>query len=270
MPEGPEIRRAADRLADAVLDQPLVEVFFARPELAHYQTSLVGCRIVAIDTRGKAMLTRFDNGLVLYSHNQLYGVWAVGRTGKRRPSQRSLRVALTTARKEILLYSASEVSIWSAADLHRQPLLARLGPDVLDPMLAVDDVEDRLASARFAGRRLAVLLLDQGFLAGMGNYLRSEVLFQAGLAPGRRPRELDRVERRVLADALLDVPGRSYRSRGIRPTAGMKPDYLTDTPEGFRMQVFGRAGQPCPRCGTAVQRQVHAGRRVYLCVNCQR
>lgn len=270
MPEVPEIRRAADRLAAAVLGQPLTAVFFARPELAGYQAALVGRRIVAFDTWGKAMLTRFDNGLVLYSHNQLYGVWTVARTGRRPASQRSLRVALTTARKEILLYSASDVSIWPAAELHRQPLLARLGPDVLDPALTVDQVVVRVADARFAGRQLGALLLDQGFLAGMGNYLRSEVLFQAGLAPGRRPRELDRIERRALAEALIEVPRRSYRSRGIRRTAGMKQDYLTDTPEGFRMQVFGRAGAPCPRCGAAVQRQTQAGRRVYLCVNCQR
>jgi endonuclease-8 len=270
VPEGPEIRRAADRLAAAVLDQPLVEVFFARPELADYQTTLVGRRIVAIETRGKAMLTRFDNDLVLYSHNQLYGVWTIARTGRRPASKRSLRVALTTARKEILLYSASDVSVWRAAELHRQPLLARLGPDVLDPALAVDAIVARLAAPAFAGRRLGALLLDQGFLAGMGNYLRSEVLFQAGLAPDRRPRDLDRVDCALLADALLDVPRRSYRSRGIRRTAGMKQDYLTDTPEGFRMQVFGRAGRPCPRCGTAVQRTAHSGRRVYLCVNCQR
>jgi endonuclease-8 len=270
MPEGPEIRRAADRLAAAVLDQPLTGVFFARPELADYQTTLVGRRIVAIDTRGKAMLTRFDDDQVLYSHNQLYGVWTIARTGRRPASNRSLRVALTTARKEILLYSASEVSIWTAAELHRHPLLARLGPDVLDPCLGIDAVVARLAEPRFAGRRLAALLLDQGFLAGMGNYLRSEVLFQAGLAPDRRPRELDPVERLGLADALLDLPRRSYRSRGIRRTAGMKQDYLTDTPEGFRMLVFGRAGAPCPRCGSGVERQVQAGRRVYLCVNCQR
>jgi endonuclease-8 len=270
MPEGPEIRRAADRLAAAVLGQPLTAVFFARPELAGYRDALIGRRIVAIDTWGKAMLTRFDNGLVLYSHNQLYGVWTVVRTGQRPASTRSLRVALATARREILLYSASDVSIWPAADLHRHPLLARLGPDVLDPALTVDQIEARLQAPAFAGRRLGVLLLDQGFLAGMGNYLRSEVLFQAGLAPDRRPRELDAVQRQVLADALLDVPGRSYRSRGIHRTAAMKRDYLTDTPEGFRMQVFGRAGQPCPRCGAALQRQSAAGRRVYLCVNCQR
>jgi endonuclease-8 len=66
MPEGPEIRRAADRLAAAVVGKPLHAVAFAFPALKHYEAQLVGRRIESITPRGKALLTRFDCGLTLY------------------------------------------------------------------------------------------------------------------------------------------------------------------------------------------------------------
>jgi endonuclease VIII len=141
---------------------------------------------------------------------------------------------------------------------------------VLDPSLRAAAVAARLASPEFSGRSLAALLLDQGFLAGMGNYLRSEVLFEAGLSPRRRPRELDAVERRRLAAALLAVPRRSYRTRGIERSRGMREDYLTDTPGAFRFRVFDRAGEPCVACGAAIRREELAGRRLYWCASCQR
>jgi len=269
MPEGPEIRRAADRLAKAVIGKPLIEVFFAPAALKHHQQALVGRCIASIASRGKALLTRFDNGWTLYSHNQLYGVWQVVDAGARPDSNRSLRVALATSTCAILLYSASDISMWRTVELWRHPFLSKLGPDVLDPSVTVDVVGARFSDPRFARRSLAVLLLDQGFLAGMGNYLRSEVLFQAGLMPQRCPADLDADERDRLAFALLDVPRRSYRSRGIRRTDGMKPDYVTSTATGFRMQAFGHAGEPCPRCGDMLVRREIAGRRLYLCAGCQ-
>lgn len=269
MPEGPEIRRAADRLAEAVLDQPLVSAWFAFPELEAQAPGLVGRRIRAIEPHGKALLTHFDHGWTLYSHNQLYGVWRIAPAGERPAEARSLRVALETARRAILLYSASEIELWPTADLPAHPFLRKLGPDVLDPALDARVVARRLADPAFAGKQLVGLLLDQGFLAGMGNYLRSEVLFEARIAPTRRPADLSAAERRRLAAALLSVPRASYATRGIEPAEGMRSDYLTDTPTGFRFQVFDREGLPCPACRRRIVRHELGGRRLYWCPRCQ-
>lgn len=269
MPEGPEIRRAADRLAEAVLGRPLASAWFHFHELKRHQKTLVGRTITAIEPHGKALLTHFDHGLSLYSHNQLYGVWRVAAAGERPDEGRSLRVALETDERAILLYSASDVQMWKTDELARHPFLAKLGPDVLDARLDAKSVAARLREPRFAGRALVALLLDQAFLAGMGNYLRSEVLFEAGIAPDRRPADLSAAEVRKLARALLDVPRASYRTRGIEPAAGMRADYLTDTPAGFRFKVFDREGEPCPRCGDLVVRRELGGRRLYFCQHCQ-
>lgn len=75
MPEGPEIRRAADNLEAAIKGKPLTDVWFAFAQLKPYESQLTGQLVTRIETRGKALLTHFSNGLTLYSHNQLYGVW---------------------------------------------------------------------------------------------------------------------------------------------------------------------------------------------------
>ncbi len=270
MPEGPEIRRAADRLFKAVGGQPLEQVWFYPPALKGKAPTLVGCRIIAIDTHGKAMLTRFDNGTTLYTHNQLYGVWMIAKAGERPETNRSLRVALETEEATILLYSASDIALWKNEAQEQHRFLSKLGPDVLDKRLTAPAVAKRLQEPRFMRMSLAALLLDQGFLAGMGNYLRSEVLFEAGIAPTRDAASLSVDERTLLAKALLDVPRRSYRSRGIRRAGGMRAEYITDTPEGFAFKVFDRAGEPCLDCGTPVRRRELAGRRLYDCPHCQR
>ena len=270
VPEGPEIRRAADRLAAAVAGEPLLGAWFAFPTLKRFQRVLAGACIETITPRGKALLTRFDNGWTMYSHNQLYGVWRVVAAGEQPPATgRSLRVSLATARSAILLYSASDVSMWRSDDVESHPFLQGLGPDVLDPALDAAAVAARLQSPPCRGRALGGLLLDQGFLAGMGNYLRAEVLFAAGLRPERRPKDLDASDIVRLARALLDVPRLSYATRGIAPADRMREDYLTDTADAFRFQVFAREGQPCPACGTAIERMSSGSRRLYLCPACQ-
>jgi endonuclease VIII len=271
MPEGPEIRRAADQLARAVVGQPLTDVWFAFPALAARADELVGQRVLAIEPHGKALLTHFEGGLSLYSHNQLYGVWKVAAAGRWPDTTRSLRVTLSTARKSILLYSASDIELWPTDRLGEHPFLAKLGPDVLDERLSVSTVAQRLCDPRFRGRSLVALLLDQGFLAGMGNYLRSEVLFEASIAPQRRPRDLDDEERMALAHALLEVPRRSYATRGVarRSRSRLRSDLQVDHGERFRFRVFDRAGEDCEACGGLIERSELGGRRRYWCRRCQ-
>ncbi|MCG6116586.1 MAG: endonuclease VIII [Aquimonas sp.] len=271
MPEGPEIRRAADQLARAVVGKVLENVWFAFPELALQAAGLVGRRVLAIEPHGKALLTHFEGGQSLYSHNQLYGVWKVTRAGDRPQTTRSLRVALETRSKGILLYSASDIELWPTQRLSEHPFLAKLGPDVLDARLQPMQVAERLLGSRFRGRALSALLLDQSFLAGMGNYLRSEVLFEAVVAPDLRPRDLSTEQIEALADALLAVPRRSYATRGVarRRGARLRPDLQVDHGERFRFRVFDRAGEPCEACGSLLERSDAGGRRLYWCPRCQ-
>ena len=269
MPEGPEIRRAADALAGAVVGKRLQRVFFGLPKLKRYERQLDGSTVESITPHGKALLIRFDAGWTMYSHNQLYGVWMVGKPGERPATSRSLRVELESADAAIRLYSASDISLWPGEEVLQHPFLQRIGPDVLDPALRAQDVLVRLKSAPFQTKRLSALLLDQAFLAGMGNYLRAEVLFVARLDPDLRPADLPAARLRALAKALLAVPQHSYRARGIEPSRRMKAAYTVSGTGAFRFQVFDRAGEPCFECGTLIQRVERDGRRLYVCPHCQ-
>jgi len=263
MPEGPEIRRAADNLERAIGGEPLTEAWFAFPELQRYQASLVGERVTAIETRGKALLTHFSNGLTLYSHNQLYGVWRVVDASATPQSNRVLRVRLATAQKAILLYSASEIEMLDADTLAAHPFLQRVGPDVLDPTLDVATVKARLQSRRFCRRQFSGLLLDQAFLAGLGNYLRVEILWAVGLAPQHKAAELSEAQLDALAQALLAIPRLSYATRGT-------VDENKHHGALFRFHVFHRAGKKCERCGGVIEKTTLSSRPFYWCPGCQR
>ncbi|PWC19187.1 endonuclease VIII [Brenneria roseae subsp. roseae] len=263
MPEGPEIRRAADSLAAAVVGKTLSHVWFAFPELKPYEPVLTGQRIEQIVTRGKALLTCFSNGLVLYSHNQLYGIWRVVRAGETPQTKRDLRIRLETRDAAILLYSASDIEMLTTETLSAHPFLQRIGPDVLDLSLTMEAVRERLLSPRFRRRQFSGLLLDQAFLAGLGNYLRVEILWHAQLAPQHTAQQLSADQLLRLSQALIDIPRLSYNTRG-------EVDDNRHHGAIFTFKVFHREGEACVRCGGMIERTVLASRPFYWCPHCQR
>jgi endonuclease-8 len=284
MPEGPEIRRAADRIARAVVDQPLTAVEFAFPHLQHYQAQLSASRVIAVEPRSKALLTRFACGLTIYSHNQLYGVWKITRAGREPSTRRSLRLAICTESQQALLYSASDISVWSDDEIEAHPYIGRLGPDPLRAGVGTARIARQLENKRFARRTLGDLLLDQSFVAGIGNYLRSEILFRAGLRPERRLGNLDKDERARLAKQTLDTVQRAYQRSGVtldlpisarirrERKLAMPAELYADGPkrrDHHRFWVFEREGLPCHRCATPIAREEVAGRRLYFCPRCQ-
>lgn len=271
MPEGPEIRRAADRVASAVAGRIAEDVFFASPKLKRFERLLGGRKVVSVSPRGKAILTRFEGGRVVYSHNQLYGKWLVARRGELPTTRRSLRFAIHTRERSALLYSASDIEVLQERDLGRHPYLRRLGPDVLDPSVSARTVLERLSSPTFARRSLGALLLDQGFLAGLGNYLRSEVLFDASLHPSARPADLSAEALRALGRSVLRLARRSYRTGGVTNAPGRVKELKAGGArrEDYRFAAFARAGLDCYRCGAPIEKLDVSGRRLYLCPRCQ-
>lgn len=268
MPEGPEVHYIADQLAGLLLDEALSELRFHDPALQRRRRLLLGRRVAGVAAHGKALLVAVDSGWTLYTHGHLFGFWKLVDDVDALGTSTRPRVLLGNARGVAALYAAPSVSLWRTEELDRQPYLARLGPDVLDPVVDHDMLLAHLQQPAFARRALAVLLLDQGFAAGMGNYLRAEVLFEARLSPTRLAGDLDSDERRRLAGALLEIPRSAYRAKH---QAGLPPDkdYLARIRREFRFQVYEREGEPCLRCeGTVVNERI-ASRRLYWCPGCQ-
>lgn len=271
MPEGPEIRRAADRIAEVLEGQQVEQASFSLPKLRHHGKTFSGEKVNRLETRGKALLTHFEHGWSIYSHNQLYGVWRVVARGKLPKTNRSLRLALHTQDHSALLYSASDISVWRREEIETHPFLQRIGPDILSPDLTWQAIAARLDEPRFRKRSLAALYLDQDFIAGIGNYLRAEILYHARLHPDRRPQELSKGERGRLARSTLEISWRSYRTAGItnppKLAAALKRQGLAW--EQTRFSVFGREGLPCYGCDDEIKRWDSQSRRLYGCLSCQ-
>ena len=271
MPEGPEVRREADQIGAVLAEREIEECFFGLERLAHHAPTFQGVSVVEVTSRGKGMLIRFDNGLTLFTHNQLYGKWMVRKRGQMPATGRSLRVALHTKTHSALLYSASTIEVLDEVGLAEQPFLSKLGPDVLDKDLHWRDVLTRLQDPKFRRRSVAALYLDQHFLAGLGNYLRSEIVHVARVSPFVAPRELGRGQLGELARATLLLSQRAYATAGVTnapsrvkrlKSAGLKR-------REFRFAVFDRQHQPCYTCGAEIQRVEISARRLYYCPICQ-
>lgn len=271
MPEGPEIRRAADRVGKAVIGVPLRDVCFAFEHLQRFEGALAASQVAAVDTAGKAMLTRFSCGLTVYSHNQLYGRWMVGATNKPPDTNRTLRFAIVGPAKAARLYSASEIDVIATDDVPSDPRIAKLGPDALHDGTTPALIEARLHSKTFRGRQLAALLLDQGFVAGLGNYLRTDILHASRVHPRRRPKDLDDEAIARLADAIVSLTRQSYRTAGItnEPDRVVALKAAGKTRREYRHRAFRRARRKCYTCGKTIVRVDMGGRAVFVCPGCQ-
>lgn len=271
MPEGPEIWRVADRLSDALTNKPVDELFFAFDELKPYETELQGLEIDTVEARGKAILTRFSNDLNIYSHNQLYGKWRIVKRGETPDTNRSLRISITNDKHTAILYSASEIEVLTDDELKEHSYLEKLGPDLLHPDTDLEIVQERFFDDNFKNRKVATLLLDQGFLSGVGNYLRAEIMFVAGVHPDLKLRECTENQKKEMAEAAITLAQRSYETGGIttdpKTVEALKREKSSRS--NYRHYAYGREGSYCHKCGDEIQVSKTGGRKLYFCPSCQ-
>jgi formamidopyrimidine-DNA glycosylase len=150
---------------------------------------------------------------------------------------------------------------WSPGLLGRAEAL---GPDALD--IGLDDF---LARLRKRKSRIKPLLLNQSFLRGMGNIYTDEALFESRIHPRAIASSLSKERATRLHRAMVDILATAIRLKGSSVS-----DYVdADGQKGsfqLQHQVYGRAGEPCPTCGTAIRRIVVGGRGTHYCPKCQR
>jgi endonuclease VIII len=261
VPEGPEVRRAAQRIERSVGGRPLRAVSLWSPQVAGEAEGLRAAGLVAAETTGKAMILRFADGRGIYVHLQLYGRWRFGRSPA--PAGRTLRIALIGARSGAFLYSATELALLDPGEVH--PFVAEAGPDPL-----FDGADAMAAALAGAPRRaLGAALLDPRRIAGIGNYLRAEILWEAELAPTRTWASLGAAERAALCAALVAVPRRALAQGSTVPEPfAAQMDSLP--PRARRHAAYGRAGLACLRCDDVIVTATIGARPLYYCPVCQR
>ncbi|MBN8209655.1 endonuclease VIII [Bacillus sp. NTK071] len=271
MPEGPEIRRAADQVEKALKKGTVLDAFFAFGELKGYESILEGASVVKVETKGKAMLIRFNNGYTIYSHNQLYGKWYVRNAYNYPKTNRQLRLALHNEKKSALLYSASDIEVLRDEEVPLHPFIAKVGPDLLSEEVTEEQLKERFQSKAFSKKKWTSLLLDQSFIGGIGNYLRSEILFLAGIHPDYRPIDCSEEQLERAAEATITLVKQSYKHNGITNNLdlAMKLKDKGQSRREYRHWVFNREAQPCRIDGTEIQKIKAGSRRLYYCPTCQ-
>ena len=121
VPEGPEIHRVAARLNEALGGKTPDAIRFHYPPIARKARTVRGQAISRVRSHGKALLIDFSNGLTLYSHNQLYGLWYIGQPANDPFTHRQLRVEIRSLGVIARLYSASSIELWRTDRLHQHP-----------------------------------------------------------------------------------------------------------------------------------------------------
>lgn len=251
MAEGDTILRAARRVEVAVGGQELgVRAGNGRGQAAGVER-LDGRRLERVQARGKHLLFHFGE-LVLHSHLGMSGSWQVVRAGDRwRKPASAAWVTLTGDGVQAVQFGGPTLRVLSTSQLRRDPVLARLGPDILASEL---DLAAATAGFRAAPEReLGDALLDQRLIAGIGNIFKTEACFAARANPWSAIEHLPDTELRQVLEAARELMQASVESG--------RPDPA----------VYRRAGQPCLVCGTriAARGQGDANRRTYWCPRCQ-
>jgi len=251
MAEGDTILRTAHRIERALGGQSLgVRATGGRGRATGVER-LDGRRLARVEPRGKHLLLHFGE-LVLHSHLGMSGSWqVVGKGGRWRKPASAAWVVLSGERAEAVQFGGPTLRVLSAGQLRRDPVLARLGPDVLAPDFEISRALRALRAS--PARELGDALLDQRAVAGIGNIFKSEACFAAQANPWRAIGELSDGElRQVLAAA-----------RRL-----MQESVATGRPSPA---VYRRAGRPCPVCTTPIDArgQGDANRRTYWCPRCQ-
>ena len=230
-----------------------------------FSQQLAGKRIEAIERRGKYLLFRLSGGDVLLAHLGMSGALLLQVAGV--PAQRHDHVRLRLSGGLQLTYN--DPRRFGLMKVGREAAfdeLRNVGPD---PLAETFGIADLAALAHGRKKPVKNLLIDQRALGGIGNIYANEILFRAGIRPGRQARRLTRRDLKRLLDATRAVLASAIRLGGssisdYRDGNG-RPGYFQ-----LRLRVYDRAGLPCRRCRTAVRRTIHAGRSSFYCPTCQR
>jgi endonuclease VIII len=270
MPEGPEVRRYAVMLHERLSGRPLVSIAArtreARLWLAGHAAELAGLDIGAIGSHGKHLIGAIGDRYFFHVHLMMWGSWRVVAPDDPIAIERDRR---ERARLEVpgvvaILFSAPVFNIGEGDPYEKIPILATLGPDVLpsdDGPFDRGEFLRRLQAPAARVRTIGAALLDQAIVAGIGNYLRAEILFECSIDPWKRVEELTAGEIECLCEAVEDVSGRALRHGGRTVTEEVQQRmrsepglvYEPGREWGMRHYVFRRTNLPCIRCGTTVR-----------------
>jgi formamidopyrimidine-DNA glycosylase len=234
---------------------------------AELQSVLIGRTVQSVGRRGKYLLIGFDDDAWLTIHRKMSGNLLL--EPPESPRALHTHLAVTFDNDVELRFvdprKFGRVCLFRSGVELNDFLAERLGPDSLV------DLDESVLAAKLHGRsgRIKSLLLDQAFLAGVGNLYADEALWEARLHPLRAANSLTPDEVQRLAAAIKQVLTLGIERRGTSFSSYRDSDGTPGENQEF-LNVYGREGQACPRCGTPIRRILIGQRSSYFCPNDQR
>lgn len=223
-------------------------------------------KIVAVERRAKFIVFRLDDGELLTLHLRMTGQLHLMREA-RRDKHDHLRLELDDGRT-LVYHDPRRFGRWKLAH-NAEEAFHHLGPEPLDGNLSPTAFAERLRHHR---RQLKPLLLDQTFLAGLGNIYVDESLWAAKLHPQRLANTVKPEAARLLFAAIRRILNAAIRQRGTTLGLGegnFASPHQTRGRYLARLQAYGRGGEPCSRCGMSIKRTTVGQRGTHFCPRCQ-
>jgi endonuclease-8 len=272
MPEGDTIFRTARSLHRALAGHAVTRFDSAFPALTRVAVDrpIIGRSIESVRSRGKHLLMTLTGDLILHTHMRMNGSWHIYRPGERWQRPRDdMRVLIATDTFVAVGFNVPVAEWLSSRDLERHRDLRSLGPDPLDPAFDGADVVARLRALGPAA--VGDALLNQRVIAGIGNVLKSEILFVAGIDPFAPVASLDD----TAARRLIDIASELLKANVLEPAqtrgAAVGRSTTRSMNPAARLWVYSRGGKPCRRCGAVIQAKKTGvdARITYWCPRCQ-
>ena len=275
MPELPEVETVVRGLRASGLAGRTIRAVHVRwsgaieaPSAAEFVKALKGERVAEIARRGKYIVIRLGGGRHVLIHLRMTGRLRL--VAASLPIEKHEHIILDLDDGSQLRYrDPRKFGRWCVPE-DVAVRLGRLGPEPLDASFTAESFEERL---RLRQGMLKPLLLNQSFVAGLGNIYVDEALWEAGLHPRRKSGTLTKAERRRLHGAIRVVLRRGILNRGTTLGRGSTNFQGIGGERGSNqrgLNVFRRTGEPCPRCGTPIVRLIVSQRSTHVCTRCQR
>lgn len=267
MPEWPDLHVLRERLDQAVSGKAVIDAQVYNPIIIRSVQPmpqwLAGRRLTGLSHRGKFLTFHWDDGSLMVVNPMLTGHFALAEPAAKRTKDTAFAITFEGA---LQLRYRDEKQMGKAYLLRgvdpatAVPGFGDLGPEA-DP--ATFDEQDFIARGRKRQYEVRNLLLDQAFLAGIGNAYADEILFEARLHPKRRLSSLSDQEWGDLARAV-----RTVIAAGVEAVAAGLPVGL-GVKVRTHMKVRGRENTPCPRCGTRIVLRTLGYLETNFCPGCQ-
>lgn len=299
MPEGPEVRKYADALDAALTGRAIVSLEArtkdARKWLQENEQRIIGRRVERVISHGKHLIGYIESNFFFHSHLMMWGRWQTHGPQRRKTKpielpekDRRERARIVVDGAAAILLSAPIFNVGEGDPYEIIEFLDTLGPDALPYHGPFNRTEFLRRLLEYKDETVGAALLNQHIVAGLGNYLRAEILFNCKLNPWLTVAELSERHLTCLSKTIPRLARDAYKRSATAPEKDRKrmaadPSlvYQPGREYGTRHLVFRRTNLPCLRCGQKIQQlrqrtiqteenDEERTRIVYFCAKCQR